>query len=122
MDYKNIENGIEYFIDSGIIHPDFVDVFKESFNKMEKGEESVVSVIKTRLVNGKYIWNRMTLTNLFNGAEIPIRAIGLLEDINEQKKLKCNIIKKSNIEKLCCLKQLLYMKLIFLKINLYQVI
>ncbi|MGX9756041.1 diguanylate cyclase domain-containing protein [Clostridioides difficile] len=83
---KNIENTIEYFIDSGIIHPDFVDVFKESFNKMEKGEESVVSVIKTKLVNEKYVWNRMTLTNLFNGTDIPIRAIGLLEDINEQKK------------------------------------
>lgn len=85
---KNVRNSIDYFVNSEIIHNDFVDVFKESFNKIEKGEESVVSVIKIKQVNGEYIWNRMTLTNIFSETDMPVKAIGLLEDINEQKKVE----------------------------------
>lgn len=85
---KNVKNSIEYFVNSKIIHNDFIDIFEESFNKIEKGEESVVSVIKIKQVSGKYIWNRMTLTNIFSETDMSIKAIGLLEDINEQKKIE----------------------------------
>lgn len=81
---QKIENAPEYFISSGAILPQSVDSYREAFRKIRAGVPQVSCVIKTRTKDGTELWDEMILTTVYSADGRPIRAIGVLKDINQQ--------------------------------------
>ncbi len=89
------ENVPDSLVENGIIHPDTTNVFLEMYGKIRSGEPSASCEIKTRLVGGKYVWRKISMTNIYDNEGRAVRAIGMLEDIDEQKKREESLRNKS---------------------------
>ncbi len=48
-------------------------------------EQKASCVVKMKLPDENYIWNKVTLTTIFDEDGNPVRAIGIQEDISKQK-------------------------------------
>lgn len=79
------ENVPDSLVEGGVIHPDTAKVFLEMYHKIRTGAPSASCEVKTHLVEGRYIWRRIMMTNIFDDQGRAVRAVGVLEDIDEQK-------------------------------------
>lgn len=83
---KEMENVPESLVENGTIHPDSVPGYLEMYRKICAGAPGASSVVQTRLTTGRYVWRKITMTNIFDCDGKAVRAIGILEDIDEQKR------------------------------------
>lgn len=82
----NITENVPYsLVESGIIHKDFSDDFINMYEKIMNGAKIANCIIKIKLPDKSYVWNKVTLTTVFDEDGKPVRAIGIQEDISEQK-------------------------------------
>lgn len=70
---------------NGVMFPESVKDFHCALEKMSNGVRTASCLIKMHRSDGKPAWNQVTLTNIFNQNNKPIRAIGMLEDVTENK-------------------------------------
>ncbi|UDN56588.1 GGDEF domain-containing protein [Clostridioides sp. ES-S-0010-02] len=81
-----INENVPYsLVEAGIIYKDFSEDFIKMYEKIISGEKTASCVVKIRVPDQGYIWNKITLTTIFDEDGKPIRAIGIQEDISEQK-------------------------------------
>lgn len=83
---KQLENVPDSLVENGTIHPGSAPVFLEMYQKICGGAPSASCVVQTRLAKGRYVWRKITLTTIYDAQGRAVRAIGILEDIDEQKR------------------------------------
>ena len=83
---NHMENVPDSLVENRTIHPDTVEPFLEMYRKIREGAHSASCVVRTRLVKGRYLWRKITLTNIYDDEGKAVRAIGILEDVEEQKR------------------------------------
>lgn len=83
---KEMENVPDSLVENGTIHPGSVSVFLEMYRKIRGGAPHASCIVQTRLAAGRYVWRKITLTNIYDAQGSAVRAIGILEDIDEQKR------------------------------------
>lgn len=83
--YKMVKNVPYSLVESGIIHKDFSDDFINMYENVINGAKTASCVVKIKLPDESYIWNKITLTTIFDEDGNPVRAIGIQEDISKQK-------------------------------------
>ncbi len=93
---KNVtENVPDSLVENNVIHPDSIDVFLEMYDRIRAGEKSASCEIKTRLAGGSYVWRKISMTNIYDNEGRAVRAIGMLEDINDQREREERLRNKS---------------------------
>lgn len=83
---KWTENVPESLVKDGFVHPDSAGVFLEMYRKICAGAPNASCTIQARLVTGEYAWQRVSMTNVYDGEGNALRAVGFLEDIDVQKR------------------------------------
>lgn len=72
-----------------IVHPTEIDMLLGIVDRMLAGENEISCTfrIKEKHIE-EYHWYRLTMTSIFSEDGTPIQAVGILEDIQEQKKMQ----------------------------------
>ncbi len=83
---NRMENVPDALVEGKTIHPDSAAVFLEMYAKIRKGEPTASCEVRTRLAEGKYLWRRITMTNIYDSDGNAVHAVGILEDIDAQKR------------------------------------
>ena len=99
----HLVNVPDSLVDEGVIHPDSRRCFSEMYRKIFEGAPKASCEVRVKLYDSSYLWNRITLTNIFDSAQKPVRAVGLVEDISKEKEMENQILQKekslSNLKK-----------------------
>ncbi|QHI71518.1 GGDEF domain-containing protein [Aminipila terrae] len=87
-------------MNTGYVHENSKDSFCQLFYKIQGSESIVSGVFQIRLADSKveyedYIWMRITLTKVFDENSVPIRVLGVSEDITEEMSFKEKATKDS---------------------------
>ena len=72
-------------VDSGAVQPDSAEVFLDMYRRIDAGEQTASCIIGARHADGKPVWNRITMTNVYGTDGRPFRAVGIIEDITAQR-------------------------------------
>ncbi|MGV8905887.1 MAG: diguanylate cyclase [Acetobacterium sp.] len=83
-----VEDTVETVIKKGIVHPKSVSRFREIYEKIDNGEPFAEGVIAFIDKDGVERINEIFFTNIFDDQGNPMRAIGVLRDVTEQKILQ----------------------------------
>lgn len=75
-------------VDSGQIHPEFAEEFYRMYDKLFAGEERVEWIGKIRDGNGNYPWTKVIYSTVYDRNHLPVRAIGISEDVDEEMRIK----------------------------------
>ncbi|MGI5895859.1 MAG: PAS domain-containing protein [Oscillospiraceae bacterium] len=74
------------FVEQKVCFEEDVPQFIAMYEKIQKGEPHASCVVRVHVADGEYIWNRVSLTTLYDRDGLPVRAIGVAEDITRQKR------------------------------------
>lgn len=85
----------DVLVRSGTIHPDNAQVFLEMYRQIRAGSPTASCVVQAKMANGQYAWNRITMTNIFDRDGRPVRAVGMLEDIDAQTRREAQLLVQS---------------------------
>ena len=77
-----------------VLNPESAAELKEALNQIKTGAKTAVCLIQLQRADGKTAWNRVTLTNIFNDFGKPVRVIGMLEDVTENKEAELRYVKE----------------------------
>lgn len=80
-----VENAPQSIVESGAVLPDSVADFLDMYCRIDAGEPSASCVISAQYADGKLVWNRITMTNVYGTDGRPFRAVGIMEDITAQR-------------------------------------
>lgn len=72
-------------VENGSIHADSALDFIQMHEKIESGEKLASCNVKMRKTDGSYYWTKITYNTIFDSSGLPVRAIGVSEDINAEK-------------------------------------
>lgn len=89
-----IPNGYLEMIDSGYIDPEFIDGFKNCFDRIKNGESVAYCLNKLWYNKEHFAWNKVAVTNIFDEKGKAIRAIGTVEDVTEAKETELRYAKE----------------------------
>lgn len=81
----SIKDAKNFLILGGTIIDKYMNDFEYAFEQIKKGVRHVNCVIKAKLETGKEVWNKISLTGVSDQNGIVLRAVGLIEDITQQK-------------------------------------
>ncbi len=76
------------------LNPESAAELEEALDRIRAGAKVSGCLIQMQRANGKAAWNRVTLTNIFNDYGKPVRAIGMLEDVTENKEAELRYAKE----------------------------
>lgn len=79
----------------GMVHQDSAGEFLEMYRQIRSGAPKASCVVRTRLAGGQYAWRRISMTNVFDGEGKAVRAVGILEDIDVQKRREEDLRRRS---------------------------
>lgn len=83
-----MHNVPESLITSGTIDQKTVPQYLDLFKQMNNGVKKTKCEILAKTTNNQMIWNRLSFTTIFDGDGKPVRAIGIIQDINNEKVAK----------------------------------
>ncbi|WP_195267440.1 EAL domain-containing protein [Eubacterium sp. 1001713B170207_170306_E7] len=99
----HLVNVPDSLLDEKVIHPDSKEPFLKMYRSIFEGMTKASCEVRVRLKDDSYLWNRITLTNIFDASQKPVRAVGLVEDISKEKEMEHQILQKekslSNLKK-----------------------
>ncbi len=81
-----ISNVPASLVEQKVCFEEDVPQFIAMYEKIQKGEPHASCVVRIHVAEGGYVWNRVSLTTLYDRDGNPVRAIGVAEDITKQKK------------------------------------
>lgn len=79
------ENVPDSLVKARAVHPDSAADYLKMYRQIQAGAVSASCEVRVRLVTGEYVWRRISMTNVFDGQGKAVRAVGYLEDIDDQK-------------------------------------
>lgn len=71
---------------SGRVHPDDAPVLRQLLTGAYRGTPFSWGELRIQKENGEYLWCRVRVTDQFDGNGRPVKAVGVITDIDEQKK------------------------------------
>lgn len=81
-----IENVPESLVENNFVCEEsvgeFLKIYERIFNKNVKNSSGVIRV---QISNNSYLWERLTLTNIFDENKNIIRTVGVIENVTEEK-------------------------------------
>lgn len=81
-----IENVPESLVENNFVCDEsvgeFLKIYERIFNKNVKNSSGVIRV---QISNNSYLWERLTLTNIFDENKNIIRTVGVIENVTEEK-------------------------------------
>ena len=84
-----VDNAPENLVAMGILHKDFKKTFYEMWKQLAGGEEKVSKEVLVSYEPGEpYLWTKAVLRTIYSENGIPLRAVGILEDISLQKSIE----------------------------------
>ncbi len=97
---RHLENVPECLIQNEWIVPDSVEDVRKVFEKIEEGQQTASCVVKMRKPDGKLIWSKVIITNIFdkNKSNI-IQTVGILEDATLLKENELQIAGEMELRK-----------------------
>ncbi len=92
----------ESLIGTGCIHPDSVEAFRELYRRVEAGEDGVSVQLQVRKKNTdqEYWWEKVTYIQVSREGDAPSWAVGVSEDISEQKEAESRILEEESVREL----------------------
>lgn len=97
---KVIPNVPESLIDSGCIHPDDTVKYAAMYSALHTGVKTTGAQVRIMGQDGKYHWEKIRYTNVFNEAGIPIRAVAVSEDITDQKEAEQRYFQEEHLREM----------------------
>lgn len=82
---KQLENVPEDLIAKGVVLADSAEELRHMFALIAQGEKSASGIIKMKRHDGKVVWDKMSMTNIFSKEGTVIQTVGILEDTTELK-------------------------------------
>ncbi|MEG0903765.1 MAG: GGDEF domain-containing protein [Lachnospiraceae bacterium] len=80
---KKMEYSVQEIRASGIVDADNENDFKNMFDSLDRGEKNINLVVKTQSQSVP-MWNHIIMTNYYDEAGNPIRAIGSIQDVSKR--------------------------------------
>lgn len=80
-----IENVPQSLIESGFVCPASAKDFEEMFTAVRQGKKNTDCVIQIQLPDGQLRWVHIKHTSVYDENELPVKAIGTLEDITTER-------------------------------------
>lgn len=91
---QNVENNIpEDLIKRDIVLRDYEDILYDAFKKIAEGSKKEQCVVPMRR-DTILCWCKIVLINVFGKDDKPVRTIGMIENIDEEKKRELQLIKE----------------------------
>ena len=85
----------ESLIDMGMIHPESVETVRKLYAELKEGKRAVQQEIRIRTADcPKWQWERIRYLTIFDEVGRPVRAIGVGENITQQKEAEINYQKE----------------------------
>lgn len=81
-------------------HPDDAVSMAAGMEKIKGGAVQTMLDVRIRHANGRYIWCRLRAATQFDGAGRPLRAVGTIADIDEEKRLIDDLRKRAELDAL----------------------
>lgn len=78
-------------VERGIVHPDSAEYFFDMCRRIDMGAEKMQCTIQLRGRDGSYGWKRLQMARS-GGLDFGRRAVGIFEDVSEQKKLEFDLM------------------------------
>lgn len=106
---KVIVNIPESLINSGVYHPDDVEIIRDAYRRVYAGETDVKytyrikNVVPESQYLGEYRWEKSIYTTIYNAAGKPLRAVGVAENVTKrmmdlEKKKKAEQFRAATVE------------------------
>lgn len=76
----------ESLIESGLICQEDQEVVRKLYQSLCEGRPTATAIFRVRTRQGEYAWCKTTYTTIFNWDGKPVRAVGLAENIDKQKR------------------------------------
>ena len=64
------------------------------YREIQQGSPHSSCTVEILAADGKYYWNTITMTTVFNGQHKPVRAIGVVENITQHKEMEYAYLKE----------------------------
>lgn len=82
---EQLNNVPESLVENGVIFPESAEDFLEMYDKIRNGSEMASCIVKSRTKGKPFIWERVTLKNIYDEYHHVIRTVGIIEDITTEK-------------------------------------
>lgn len=83
-----IANALETVVKNKIVHPDYVEEFKNFSNQIYSDPPYATCILKLRHTGGDYYWSRLSFIVSSDEKDKPQTILGLIEDISEIKEVQ----------------------------------
>lgn len=95
-----VDNAPENLVKLGILHKDYQKDFEEMWHQIANGSEMASKEMLVRYKQGApYVWTKAVLRTIYSENGVPLRAVGILEDISLQKSAELAFIKEEKYRK-----------------------
>lgn len=90
-----VDNAAENLVTLGILHKDYQKSFEEMWYQVANGAEMASKELLVRYKQGApYVWTKAVLRTIYTENGVPLRAVGIFEDISLQKTAQLAFIKE----------------------------
>ncbi len=93
----------DFLVEQKVIHPDHASEFLEMYQQISSGAPTASCIIRAQKVDGQYAWRKITMTNIYDQSGNAVRAVGMLEDIDEQTRREATLLERSQRDPLTAL-------------------
>ncbi|MEG2377504.1 MAG: sensor domain-containing diguanylate cyclase, partial [Clostridia bacterium] len=83
-----VHNAPQAISDSGAICPESMAEYLSCFDRIIAGEATTCCTVKSKTLDGTIVWNKITLSAIYDDSGNAIRAVGSIEDISHEKELE----------------------------------
>lgn len=90
----------ESLIQNGCIHPDDAEKYADLYKKLHRGEKSACEVVRIRAMDGRYYWEKINYTNIFDENGLPVRAVAVSEDITAQREAEQRFFQEEDLREM----------------------
>lgn len=90
-----VDNAAENLVSLGILHQDNQKDFEDMWKQVANGSEMASKEIRVKYkMGGPFVWTKAVLRTIYAENGVPLRAVGILEDISLQKTAELAFIKE----------------------------
>lgn len=90
-----VDNAAENLVTMGILHKDYRKSFEEMWHQVANGAETASKELLVRYKEGgPFVWTKAVLRTIYTENGVPLRAVGIFEDISLQKTAELAFIKE----------------------------
>ena len=83
-----------------VVHPNDAANYMELYEKLHRGEKTADAVVRLRATDGKYYWEKINYTNIFDENGMPVRAVAVSEDITAQKEAEQRFFQEEHLREM----------------------